>query len=71
MVDHLPPPDKEHPDPRAEMLDDPLGVEDWPRPGREAVGEIVEGAPSWWRGEEEASASFLRSMGVDVSKLNG
>jgi hypothetical protein len=24
--------------------------------------------PAWWRGDEEASASFLSSMGVDLGK---
>lgn len=42
-----------------------LSVAGWGMPGLEAT-EVTreEGAPWWWSGEEEASDSFLASMGV-------
>lgn len=70
MIDTLPYADKEHPDPRAEFLDDPLGVEEWQRPGQVQVGEVIPGAPSWWHGDEEASQSMLRQMGIN-RRLSG
>lgn len=73
MIQRLPYPDeKEHSDPRAEMIDDPLRVDDWQMPGqatREQLG-LPTDAPTWWRGEEEASQSFLKAMGVDPAKLD-
>jgi hypothetical protein len=30
------------------------------------VFEQEEGAPAWWRGDEDASASFLAAMGVNL-----
>lgn len=42
-----------------------IGVAGWTTPGSE-VTEVTreEGAPWWWDGEEDASSSFLTSMGV-------
>jgi hypothetical protein len=69
MVARLPYPDeKDHPDPRSE-LDVPLMVNTWHVPGEQrpdVEGETVEGAPSWWRGDEEASQSFIREMGIKL-----
>jgi hypothetical protein len=52
---------------RAE-LDSDLGVLEWQlsdsdvqQPQREGVDPD---APAWWHGDEEASASFMRAMGV-------
>lgn len=70
MIKRLPVPDKEHPEPRDEYVDGPLGVDAWPQPGvreKPVAADVPPGAPAWWKGEEEASQSFLRSMGV---KLN-
>lgn len=46
-----------------------LGVKGWGTPGSEVTEVVREpGAPWWWDGAEEASGSFLASMGV---VLNG
>lgn len=67
MIERLPYPTKEQPDPRGE-LDASLHVAAWRRPGQPAQPD---GVPAWWRGEEEASGSFLREMGVDLTRLSG
>lgn len=43
-----------------------LVVASWNSPGRsvQIVYEHVEGAPSWWVSDEEASQSFINAMGV-------
>lgn len=57
-------------------LDLALGVASWPAPGRPVVpvertveidGETFN-PPAWWRGEEDASQSFLASMGVSLDE---
>lgn len=71
MVQRLPQPEKEHPDPRQEYLDGPLRVDDWAAPGeyvKPPSEDIPQGAPSWWRGDEDASQSFFKAMGIDPSK---
>jgi len=60
--------DKGQRDYRAE-LDSSLDVASWATPlttfkSRQIAREP--GAPSWWHGEEEASESFLRAMGVNL-----
>jgi hypothetical protein len=47
------------------QFDARLSVAGWGMPGLEAT-EVTreEDAPWWWSGEEEASDSFLASMGV-------
>ncbi len=47
------------------QFDARLSVVGWGMPGSEAT-EVTreEGAPWWWDGENEASDSFLASMGV-------
>jgi len=47
-------------------FDDSLMIGEWRTPsgrGRQAP-EREEGAPYWWRGDEDASSGFLKSMGV-------
>lgn len=39
-------------------------VGEWRLPGELVVRTREEGAPAWWHGEEEASAAFLREVGV-------
>lgn len=51
------------------QFDNQMGVGAWRMPGQTARPEIEEalsepGAPAWWLGEEDASQSFLQSMGV-------
>lgn len=69
MVERLPYPDeKENPHPR-EDLDNALRVREWNTPTTRRTTEPVEpGAPSWWHGDEDASQSFLREMGIDPTK---
>lgn len=65
-------PDDTHPDPWAE-IDDLLEVERWGTPMSRRVAPRPElppeeaWAPSWWKGDEDASQSFLRSMGVHLT----
>lgn len=52
---------------RRRSLDLALGVTSWPgpvgvRPRRDPA--IPDSVPDWWRGDEEASQSFLREMGI-------
>ena len=74
MVARLPWPDEQkNPDPRGD-LDRELEVSLWPTPfTRRVYAEDVEpGAPSWWHGEEEATDSVLRGMGLkSVDQLAG
>lgn len=63
LVDHL---DPETANAR-EMLDAQLGVDDWRIPGVAATSRpagVPTGAPTWWRGDEDASQAFMREMGV-------
>lgn len=51
-------------------FDADLGVSAWALPGRERRDiEPVQdaGAPWWWTGAEDASQSFLASMGVTLT----
>lgn len=56
-------------------LDASLDVINWPTPARAAAVERtrkveIDGeeftAPPWWRGDEEASQTFLQAMGVNL-----
>jgi hypothetical protein len=57
-------------------LDKALDVASWPSPMRpaEPVDRVVKidgeefRAPTWWRGDEDASQSFLASMGVQLDE---
>jgi len=48
------------------QFDGQLGVSSWAAPGRPMTEPEPRdaGAPWWWQGAEEASDSFLKSMGV-------
>jgi hypothetical protein len=66
LISELPEPNEQHPDPRNE-LDDALRVIDWSAPGMiEPDADLPPGAPSWWKGEEAATAEFFRAMGVKL-----
>jgi hypothetical protein len=41
-----------------------MQVTKWQLPGGEYVPLRETGEPSWWYGDEDASQSFMRSMGV-------
>lgn len=45
-----------------------LGVRYWRLPGRVAPvpAAMDEGAPYWWRGDEDASQAFLTAQGVTL-----
>ncbi len=51
-------------------FDADLGVSAWALPGRdrrEIEPQPDTGAPWWWHGDEDASQSFLASMGVTLA----
>lgn len=56
----------------ADDLSAPLHVDTWRHPGqvdeirKPAEADDIDGipAPSWWRGDEDASQAFMTSMGV-------
>jgi len=50
-------------------LDADLGVSAWALPGRERrqMEPVDNSAPWWWHGAEDASQSFLASMGVTLA----
>lgn len=62
-VERLKHDDKQPERPRHDF-DRALNVHDWTTPGGARKRVIIEGAPSWWNGDEDASQQFLASMGV-------
>jgi hypothetical protein len=51
-------------------FDADLGTSAWALPGRErreVEQKPDDGAPWWWQGAEDASQSFLASMGVTLN----
>jgi hypothetical protein len=75
MVQRLPWPDeKSNPDPRGD-LDRWLDVHLWKTPTTRHTYDDTNapvGAPAWWHGDEEATDSFLRGMGVkSINELRG
>ncbi len=63
MIQRLPLPSEERENPRAD-LDAALEVSSWWAPGQRRRADVSEDAPTWWHGEEEATQSFLTSMGL-------
>lgn len=51
---------------RRRTIDLTLGVASWPTPTgpRRRPVDVPRDAPAWWLGDEEASQSFMREMGV-------
>ncbi len=66
MLERLDIPEGEKPEMIRKKFDNELGVPNWPTPGRriDPGVEIDPDAPVWWTNEEDASQSFLSSMGV-------
>lgn len=65
MIENLPIPTKEGSRDYRSELDESLRIGDWATPGRVVSYQRREsGAPSWWTNDEEASQSFLQSMGI-------
>lgn len=63
--------ERTNPDPRGD-LDRWLETGLWPTPGvtRTHYDEPVEdGAPAWWHGDEEASQTFFKAMGINPTQL--
>lgn len=57
--------DDKNPNAPRHNFDRLFDVDAWQVPGGARVRrDRVEGAPSWWHGDEDASQSFLQSMGV-------
>lgn len=70
MLTRLPVRDNENPDRARQRFDGQLGVRNWPLPGSEpkpADTTRDPKAPWWWDNAEDASQSFLRSMGVNLT----
>lgn len=66
MVEHLPnaETEQEYRNNLAE-LDALLALESWSTPlSRSRPAPLPEEGPWWWRGDEDASASFIESMGI-------
>jgi hypothetical protein len=66
MLERLHVPEGKNPEEIRKEFDNELGVTAWATPGRpiNPEKETDRSAPSWWTGEEDASQSFLSSMGV-------
>lgn len=58
--------DEKQPERPRHDFDTALSVRDWNVPGGARRRVVVEGAPSWWDGDEDASQQFLASMGVMI-----
>lgn len=57
--------DKERPTRPRTQLDQQLEVGSWKMPGGAyRQRQVVPSAPGWWRGDEDASQTFLHAMGV-------
>lgn len=57
--------DEKNPERHRRELDNQLQVSAWELPGGAyRQRSIAPSAPAWWRGDEDASQSFLHAMGV-------
>lgn len=57
--------DQRNPGRPRRLLDQQLRVSEWRVPGGAyRQRRTVPNAPSWWRGDEDASQTFLHAMGV-------
>lgn len=68
MLDRLSPREGQTMDAARRAFDVMLGVSAWGLPGRESreAPHRDPRAPWWWESSEEASDSFLKSMGVSL-----
>lgn len=69
MVQRLPVRENEKPDTARKRFDGQLGVRNWAMPGNEQHEPEPRDpkAPWWWDSAEDASQSFLKSMGVTLT----
>jgi hypothetical protein len=57
--------DPKNPTRARNTLDRQLEITSWKQPGGAyRQRQVVPNAPSWWRGDEDASQTFLHAMGV-------
>lgn len=57
--------DEKNPEKPRQDFDRDMAITSWQLPGGAYVPVNVEaGTPSWWHGDEDASQSFLQSVGV-------
>lgn len=57
--------DEKNPERYRRELDTNLQVQAWQLPGGAyRQRQVAANAPTWWRGDEDASQSFLHAMGV-------
>lgn len=49
-------------------FDAQLGVDSWRTPGHDEVQKppVEPNAPWWWKGDQDASQSFLKAVGVKL-----
>lgn len=62
--------ENEKPDTARKRFDGQLGVRNWALPGaphKEPDQTRDPKAPWWWEGAEDASQTFLKSMGVNLA----
>jgi hypothetical protein len=70
MVQRLADRENEKPGTARKRFDGQLGVRDWTLPGAEPKKPDPTRdpkAPWWWDGAEDASQTFLKSMGVNLT----
>jgi hypothetical protein len=69
MLQRLQVRENEKPDTARRRFDGQLDVRAWATPGSETrePDPLEPGAPWWWSGAEDASQSFLKSMGVTLT----
>lgn len=69
MIQRLPVRENETPDRARKRFDGQLGVRNWATPSTEAKEPAPRDpkAPWWWEGAEDASQTFLKSMGVTLT----
>lgn len=69
MVQRLTVRERETPERARKRFDGQLGVRAWATPGTQPkpVQPRDPKAPWWWEGAEDASQTFLRSMGVNLT----
>jgi hypothetical protein len=70
MIARLPVRENEQPDTARKRFDGQLGVRNWATPSTELKTPDPTRdpkAPWWWDGPEDASQTFLKSMGVNLA----
>lgn len=65
MLQRLDYSDSENRNPRTDF-DNTMLINDWKVPGiiEEKLAVEIPNAPDWWRGDEQASESFFKAMGI-------